>query len=758
MVVILCKFTENMYIYKSIFFFALLAIIPIASTSQEISGIVLDNNNQPLINASVYFINSQKGSITDQNGYFKLDLNKIQDTRLITSFIGFQNDTTQIIEQNSVVIRLIASSELKPIEIKENKTGSYIDKESVIKNEIITPEELTKAACCDLAGCFETQSSVSSKTSNVITNSKELSLLGLSGTYNQILIDDHPMIEALNYTYGISTIPGSLIQKITISQGLASVLQGPESITGRINILLKEHDLKNKFFLNLYCNSFLAKQLNFDYSYKIGEWKAITAIHTSQPGRKIDHNSDNFSDVPQTTKYSFYNKWEYGDKNKYGLYNVITIRYINEERNGGTMEFNKDTDKGSNTIYGQNIKFTQPEIHLKTSYMFDNGNNIYHKSAISTHDQNSYFGSTQYLANQFHYIGYLAYSHNWKTHKLTTGIDYKKLNLKENVLLNNTLMNIYDENLNISNGNYKNNETRNGLFIENTFKWKNNIELISGFRIDLFNEEKIYYCPRMLLKYDFTENSVGRISLGKGWRPYNPFSEHVYLFGSYRDIVISSKLEPEEAINIGSNFIQSFSFDNLDIQITIDFYKSIFSNHIMSDYDTNPDTIFIDNFYGKTISNSMQIEIGVNFAKSTALKIGYNYLDVFRMHNDHKHNLPFVANHILTTMSYQPIDKRYSFDINAHWFGKKKIYNLSNNPNDPYNGDYVSDPYYIINCQFTQKIRDIDIYIGCENILDFVQDHPIISWEDPFNENFMTSNNWGPTKGREFYCGLRLSF
>ena len=137
----------------------------------------------------------------------------------------------------------------------------------------------------------------------------------------------------------------------------------------------------------------------------------------------------------------------------------------------------------------------------------------------------------------------------------------------------------------------------------------------------------------MLLKYDFTENSVGRISIGKGWRPYNAFSEHVHLFGSYRDIVISSKLEPEEAVNIGSNFIQSFSFDNLDIQITIDFYKTIFSNHITEDYDTNLDTIFIDNFYGKTISNSMQIELGLNFGKSTALKIGYNYLDVFRMHN-----------------------------------------------------------------------------------------------------------------------------
>ncbi|MBJ05370.1 MAG: TonB-dependent receptor [Flavobacteriales bacterium] len=747
-----------MHFNKLIYFFTLIFISPLAILGQEINGIVLDDKNQPLINASVYFINSTSGAITNKNGFFKINFQGIQDSRLITSYIGFKNDTTDVVNQNSIVIRMIASGELNSIDVKENKTGSYIDKESVIKNEIITPEELTKAACCDLAGCFETQSSVHSKTSNVITNSKELSLLGLSGTYNQILIDDHPIVEASSYTYGISAIPGSLIQKITISQGLASVLQGPESISGRINILLKEHNLKNKFFINLYCNSFLARQLNFDYSYKIGNWKNITAIHTTQPSNKIDENNDNFLDVPQTTKYSIYHKWEYGNKNEYGLYNNITFRYMDEERNGGTIDYNKDKDKGSNSIYGQHIDFSQSEINIKTSYMFNSGNNIYHKSAFSLHDQNSYFGSTQYLANQQHYIGYLAYIHNWNNHKLNTGIDFKKLDLEEILFFDNTLFNIYDQNLIISNGIFNKNETRNGIFIENTFKWKNNIELLSGFRIDLYNTEKLYYSPRMLIKYDVTENSTLRMSLGKGWRPYYAFSEHVHLFGSYRDIVISNDLQPEEGVNFGSNFIQNLSYENFDIQFTIDFYKTIFSNHITEDYERDLNKIYIDNFNGKTISNSMQLEVGLNFGKSTAFKIGYNYLDVFRIYENHKHDLPFVSNHILTTMSYQPIQKKWSFDINAHWFGEKKIYNISNNPNDPYNGNYFSQPYTIINCQFTQRINDLELYLGCENIFDFMQSNPIINWEDPFSDYFMTSNNWGPTKGREFYCGLRLGF
>ena len=49
------------------------------------------------------------------------------------------------------------------------------------------------------------------------------------------------------------------------------------------------------------------------------------------------------------------------------------------------------------------------------------------------------------------------------------------------------------------------------------------------------------------------------------------------------------------------------------------------------------------------------------------------------------------------------------------------------------------------------------MYIGCENILNFKQKNPIINWQEPFGEYFDTSNIWGPTKGREFYFGFRIT-
>ena len=62
----------------------------------------------------------------------------------------------------------------------------------------------------------------------------------------------------------------------------------------------------------------------------------------------------------------------------------------------------------------------------------------------------------------------------------------------------------------------------------------------------------------------------------------------------------------------------------------------------------------------------------------------------------------------------------------------------------------------MVNAQFTQKIKNLEFYIGCENIFNFTQENPIISAEDPFGPYFNISNIWGPVKGREAYIGLRL--
>jgi len=69
----------------------------------------------------------------------------------------------------------------------------------------------------------------------------------------------------------------------------------------------------------------------------------------------------------------------------------------------------------------------------------------------------------------------------------------------------------------------------------------------------------------------------------------------------------------------------------------------------------------------------------------------------------------------------------------------------------------VSVPYQQIDLQITRRWKDVLIYGGIENIFDFRQEFPILGYDQPFGQYFDPAFNWGPTKGRAFYLGVRYS-
>jgi outer membrane receptor for ferrienterochelin and colicins len=215
-------------------------LFPLGLFAQQIEGKVTNTKNEGITGASVFWLDSKQGVICGYDGSFTIDYDKNSNTKLIASFVGHQPDTFYITDQKYIKFKLTETKSLKEVIITDERDGIILSNLDPIKTETITQTELKKAACCDLAGCFETQLTVQPQTSNVITNSKELRILGLSGVYNQVLVDGLPLIQGLTYTYGISGIPGTLVENIFVSKGANSVLQGYESISGQINVITKD--------------------------------------------------------------------------------------------------------------------------------------------------------------------------------------------------------------------------------------------------------------------------------------------------------------------------------------------------------------------------------------------------------------------------------------------------------------------------------------------------------------------------------------
>ena len=735
---------------KYLFFVGLL--FPYVLFSQSIKGIVTDVNNQPLFGANVFWANSNSGTIADGDGEFELKMIATSPKLLVASYVGHTSDTLEITNQNHVVFKLKESHALDEVVLRTKQEGVVISNLNPIKTEHITQAELGKAACCDLAGCFETQSSVQPQTTNVITNSKELRILGLSGVYNQVLVDGFPMIQGLSYTYGISSIPGSLVDNIYISKGANSVLQGYESISGQINVETKVPDNTDKLFLNVYMNSFWEKHLNANYAVKKGKWSNLTAVHTVQPASEFDKDDDTFLDLPKLTRYMVSNKLKYGTENNWGWNSMIGLRFVNEQRIGGQTNFNADTDKGSDEVYGQTVNFNQPEIWTKTGYRLNDQNNVVFYASGFHQNQKSYFGTVKYDAKQTNFYGNLQYEYSYGESSLKTGLSFRHLNLDEDIAFTS---NILDRTYG---GKYFREENIAGVFAENTLNLLDDkLTWIAGVRLDHHSEFGLEFTPRTLLKYDVMPNTVIRANIGTGWRTANLFSENIGLLVSSRDIVFKEALKPEKALNTGINITQKFNSEHVTGVFSADYYRTDFQNQIFPDFDTDPTKVIIENFEAESVSNTFQAEIFLHFWEQLEFKTGYSFLDVYRKVDGEKTLLPFNPRHkVVTTLGYSPRSDTYRVDMNIHWFGQQRLPDTQSNPVEFQRPDY-SEEYMLFNAQFTYNLKQFEFYAGVENMFDFRQDRPIIGWQDPFGPYFDTSSVWGPTRGRKLYLGVRFS-
>ncbi len=736
---------------KYIFIVGLL--FPFGISAQNISGKVTNDKKEPLIGASVYWLGTTIGVPTGSNGEFEISAKDINNKKLVASYVGHSSDTIKITNQSFVAFRLPEKQMLSEMVVRGQRSGVLISDLNPIKTEQITQTELGKAACCDLAGCFETQITVQPQTTNVITNSKELRILGLSGVYNQVLIDGFPMIQGLSYTYGISSIPGTLVENIYVAKGANSVLQGYESISGQINVETKQPDHTDRLLLNAYTNSFLEKHINANYAFKKGKWSNLTAFHTVQPANKTDRDNDDFLDLPLLTRYMLANKWKYGNEQNWGWSSQVGLRFVNEERIGGQTSYNPETDKGSTSVYGQSVSINQPEVWTKTGYRINDKHNIVLHASAFHQKQNSFFGTVKYNAQQSNFYGNIQYELKYVHHDFKSGMSYRHLDLNEDIAFtDNFIPRTYA-------GNYKRLENIPGVFAENTMRFfDNKLTWIAGLRGDHHNQFGFRLTPRTLLKYDITPKTIVRANIGTGWRTVNLFSENIGLLVSSRDIVFAEELQPEKALNFGINLTQKFETktNNLSGYLSADYYRTDFQNQIFPDYDTDPTKAIIQNFTGTSAGNGFQTELYLKIYRRFEWKTGYNFLDVYRKTGNTKERLPFNPMHkVNTTFGYRPLTNQFHFDMNVHWYGEQRLPDTQSNPVEFQRPDF-SKPYTTVNAQFTYIFKKFEVYTGCENIFDFRQEQPIISWENPFSPYFDTSSVWGPTRGREAYVGVRF--
>jgi outer membrane receptor for ferrienterochelin and colicins len=737
--------------------FSFFVFTSLCGYSQTFKGLVVDVDGKAVPLASVVWEGYEISSLANDSGYFEIALppdTTLEIYGLNITFAGnagyYEIDDLYSQWTFTMDIRVV----LQQVTIYDDASGSYISRIIPIKTEVINRNELRKAACCDLAGCFETQSTVQPQTTNILTNAKELRILGLSGVYNQVLVDGLPLVHGLSYTYGISTLPGSMVENIWVVKGANSVVQGYESMVGQITVFPREGQKAEPFTADLLVNSFNEKHMNAGVAWKDSLWNNYLAVHASLPGGRFDRDDDTFLDLPLLTRYTFYNKWRYRNENEDGWSTFIGARFTEEERIGGQYNFDAETQAGKTDAYGQIVRFTQPELFTKTGYRFNANNKISLLASSQQHFQKSWFGVLNYNAEQWYGYANLQYELFFggsKQHDLKTGLSFRHLEINEDIsFTSDTIPRTFD-------GGYSRLENIPGVFAESIFSIKKDtLTLITGMRADHHNSFGSRFTPRIMVRWLPVANTDIRLSAGTGWRTVSLFSENINLLTSGRDIQFAESLRPEESLNLGFNVTQRFTLGGTSFTATTDIYHTTFQNQVFPNYDSTPNVAIISNFTGTSISNGFQAELIADVSSTVDLRVAYNYLDVYRIVAGEKTLLPFNAKHrVLGVISIHSPQPRWQFDVNIHYYGEQRLPNTDMLVQE-YRQPAASKPFTLTSIQYTQSFKRIEFFAGCENVFDFRQKRPIVNWQNPFSQQFDTSFAWGPTRGREMYVGLRM--
>ncbi len=735
----------------------LFVVLPFFLFSQDkVEGKVLDASLKPkeecLSGANVYWLNSQTGTMTNEDGSFSL-LYVEGYTELVISYVGFKTDTLTINEPKKVYHFLNPSNELDEVVVQEKRDAvekTYFSAQNVIT---VNSAELLKAACCNLSESFETNPAIDVNFSDALTGTRQIQMLGLTSPYLLITQENIPMVRGASQAYGLTFTPGTWVESIQITKGAGSVINGYESISGQINTELVKPLTDKRLFVNGYANQNGRLELNTHlYSKLSDKWSSGLYVHANLRNQKEDRNGDGFLDAPLAEQINIMSRWQFQNPET-GWVSFINFRFLNDEKQVGQTDFNPDTDKFTTNLWGSEIDTRRFDSSVKLGYVFPElpFQSFGFQASYSNHLQESYYGLNQYdIEHNSVYSNIIFNSIIGDTRsKFKTGLTFA--------------YDGYDELVNAQD--FGREDISAGAFFEYGYENLEKLSLTAGLRVDTHNRLGTFLTPRLHIRYTPWELGSLRGSVGRGRRAANIFAENQQLFGSSRQIQILSTegsvygLEPEDAWNYGVSFLQGFIFLNRKGNITLDYYKTDFNNQVVVDWE-NPRAILFYNLDGKSYANSFQVEVNHEILANLDLRMAYKYYDVRTDYRNGSLQKPLQAqNRFFVNLGYETQLKensaQWKFDYTLHTLGRQRLPNTDVNPPQFRLGEFA-EGYSLMNAQATKVFSEkFEVYLGGENLTNFRQPNPVLGAENPFGENFDTSIIYAPIMGRMFYLGFR---
>ena len=721
----------------------------LAAQERIISGYVYAmEDREPLAFVNLHISGTTMGATTDTRGFYTLTVPAgYQKIKLVASYVGYQTDTLHI-NASQVTVNIFLhedASKLNEVTVVSGTMKEVSKMNSPIPVEIYTPALFLKNPTPSIFESLSMINGVQPQLNCNVCNTGDIHINGMEGPYTMVLIDGMPIVSSLATVYGLAGIPNSLVKRIEVVKGPASTLYGSEAVGGLINIITKEASLAPRVKTDLFMTTF--GEFNLDVAAKllVKKSSALLGLNYFNYANKVDKNNDNFTDVTLQNRLSIFNKWDFSRSgNKQAS---LAVRYVYEDRWGGELQWNK-TFRGSDQVYGESIYTNRAEVLGK--FQLPTTESIFIDYSYNYHVQDSYYGKIKYAANQHVAFAQVRWDKKIKQHDLLVGLPFRFVQYDDNTA--GTASNDADP-INIPMKTYL-----PGIFIQDEITLSKKLTTLAGLRYDHHNQHGNIISPRLSFKYAASKNNTTRLSAGNGFRVVNLFTEdHAALTGA-RQVIIKNELLPEQSWNVNLNQTTNIPFAKGYLNLDASVFYTYFTNKIVGDFITDPESIIYDNLDGHAISKGLTLNAELSLINSLKVMTGITVMDVYQVNQEFNTTVKtpqlFAPAFSGTyTISYSLDKAGLMIDLTGRVNGPMYL------PTVPNDFRPSQSPWFtLMNLQLTKTFTSgLELYGGVKNLLNFVPKDPLYYWHDPFAPEFDTSYNYAPVQGIRGFLGVRYT-
>ncbi len=587
----------------------------------EIRGSVRDDRGAPISEALVMIQETGYTTRTDEEGVFRIKGLEAGKYNLIFMADGFEERSSPAVNVQEEGRRVMEISLLPVFRTEIVVTGTRTEKRLTdvpVRTELVSREEIESTASRTLADAVEFTTGIRVESNCQNCNFSQIRLLGLDGTYSQILVDGQPLVSSLAQVYGIEHIASRMIDRIEIVKGGGSSIYGPGSVGGVINVIPHEPITNGGVIESTYEDMDGAGNysINGAIDHVLSDDLSATVFGQVDRVKPLDTTGDGITEVSRRKMETFgfrLNRYLYNGDGR------LTIEYnkTKENRRGGDSldkpEFRAEIAESVRTSRDVAalswLHFKSESFYYKSSfsYVYTERDSYYGAGM----DPNAY-GDTENPLTVFD----SQFNHVFTEHILSYGMQFNVDELEDR-------QPAYDR---FTDESY----TNAGLFLQDDWKINDEWEIIAGIRGDKHSKvDNVIFSPRLALKWKPSSPFTVRLSAASGFKPPQIFDEdlHITQVGGEGAVIRNDPdLQEESSVsyNLGGEWTPKISRAYGLIECNL-FYTALSDlfNVEETDNPETPEMEFTRVNYGEAAVYGVECNIGYMIPGKFKIDLGY---------------------------------------------------------------------------------------------------------------------------------------